>query len=310
MVYSKMNSKSKKRNKPPVLVVTCDAGGAEVIAAYVKKHAHERDFHSYVAGPAVRIFRRLKLPSHLIRDSRSEIARVVRAHAGSQYVLLGLPGWMTSIELRALTEAKEIGLKTIVYFDSWALYREVFGYPKRGWQKNLPDGIWVGDRYAYARVAKEFSHIPVCLVPNEYFKTETSRYRKMKHLRKADSILFTSTVGRDSHELLKHVLQVVARKKKSTCVRVRYHPADDRHRYDTLLHEYRPRVRIEESREKDIIRDLLHARVVVGTETVAMAVSILCGVRTFSLVKKGMHAMLPFKGIERIEMAGEIERLI
>src|SRR3990167_3712864 len=72
MAYSKMNSKSRKKNKPSVLVVTCDAGGAEVIAAYVKKHAHEKNFHSYVAGPAVRIFRRLELPFHLIEDRSEE----------------------------------------------------------------------------------------------------------------------------------------------------------------------------------------------------------------------------------------------
>jgi len=302
MAYSKMNSKSRKKNKPSVLVVTCDAGGAEVIAAYVKKHAHEKNFHSYVAGPAVRIFRRLELPFHLIEDSRRVIARIVREHANSQYVLCGLPGWMTSIELRALKESKQIGLKTIAYVDSWAFYREAFGYPKREWQRNLPDEIWVGDRYALSLVQRDLKR-RARLIPNQYFANIRERYRKRRRaLPPPDRILFLSSVPLRTNSVLSFLLSSLAHTGSRKQVRIRFHPADNRTRYDALIHRYRGKVRVEKSAEEDIANDLGGAALVVGMETVALAAAAQCGIRAVSILPRGGKKVLPFREIARMRL--------
>jgi len=297
-----MNFKPKRKNKPSVLVVACDAGGAEVIAAYVKKHAHEKEFHSYVAGPAVRVFRRLELPCRRIRDSQSEIARVVREHSDAELVLLGLPGWMTSIELRVLTKAKEIGLRTVVYVDSWTLYRESFGYPKRGWRKNLPDELWVGDRYALFFVQRDLKR-RARFVPNQYFANIRERYRKRRRaLPPPDRILFLSSVPLRTNSVLSFLLSSLAHTGSRKQVRIRFHPADNRTRYDALIRRYRGKVRVEKSAEEDIANDLGGAALVVGMETVALAAAAQCGIRAVSILPRGGKKVLPFREIARMRL--------
>lgn len=310
-----MNSKLKKRIGPPVLVIVCDAGGAEVIAAYVKKHAQEWDFHSYVAGPAVRVYRRLGLPFRRVRDSRTMIARIVREHTGARYALLGLPGLLTKIELRSLMEAKRIGLRTIVYVDSWAKYRESFGYPKSGWRNKLPDEIWAGDRYALSIVKRDFKHIAVRFEPNQYFIDIKERYRRLRlSLPSPASVLFVSSVQFRTKRVLSFLLSSLAcaegEKKR---VRIRFHPADDRTRYDALIRQYRGKVHVEKSAERDIVDDLLRATIVVGMETVALAAAVQCGIKTVSLLPPKEKQVLPFREIIRVRLPAtkrDITRLI
>lgn len=300
----------KKTRKKSVIVVVHDAGGAEIIGAYIRAQGKKTDFIAYGAGPAIKIFRRLKIPLKPIGASSKELTALMKQYRDASYALIAAPGWMTRMEINALEAAKRQGLKAVVYMESWVDERKRFGSPEKGWQRRLPDMFWVGDRYALARIKRQFPHTPVRLVPNKYFKTERARYKLLKDTRRADTILFMSTQGGDSHELLERVLKAAVQKKNPPTVRVRYHPADDRHRYDALIREYRSRVDIEESREKDIVRDLVRARIVVGSETVAMAVSTLCGIKTINLLKPGHRPMLPFEKIVHIKAVGDIARLI
>lgn len=303
-----MNSKLTKN--PKILVVVHDAGGAEVIGAYIRAHRKESHFIAYGAGPAVRVFKRLKIPLCAIEDSIASIAKAVGRHHDVAYALMAAPGWMTKIELRALEEAKKAGLKTVVYMESWEDERKRFGFPRVGWHKRLPDMFWAGDKYARSSLIKQLPHVPVRLVPNQYFRDEVARYKALKGSNKPDAILFTSTTGGDSHELLENILFAASRNNTVRRVRIRYHPGDNRNSYEALIRKFKDSVCIEESRENDLAKDLLKARTVIGTETVAMVVGVLCGIRTISLVKKDRKPMLPFPRIKRIHSAEEVERLI
>lgn len=289
-----------KKHRPEVIVFVHDAGGAEVVGAYIRRNRAQFSFHCYGAGPALRVFRRLGVPLRKVSDDRKELSAVIRRHPKAAYALCGAPGWMTKTEFNALQEAKHAGLKTVVYMDSWIDDRLRFGYPARGWQRHLPDVFWAGDHYARAGLRRRFPRVPVRYVPNQYFANEVVRYRAHKRAsRAADTVLFMSTIGGPSHELLEAILAVLARERRRTCVRIRFHPADDRSRYDALTVQFKDLVRIELSREKDIVKDLLRARIVVGSETVAMAVSVLCGIRTISFCAPGTRAVLPFNAIRR-----------
>jgi len=290
-----MNSGANGKNKS-VFVVACDAGGAEVIGAYVKKNRHRARFHSYVAGPAVRIFKKLGLPFQIIGDSKKEIASVVLNHAGSKYALIGLPGLLTDIERTALQESKKAGLKTVVYFDSWALYKESFGYPKRGWQKSLPEEMWAGDRYALSIIKRDFKR-SARFVPNQYLANIRIQYRnKSRYQRKPNRILFLSSVQKKTEKVLSFLLSFLSDGENFPVLRIRFHPADDRSRYDELIKKYRKIIKVEKS-NSDLVNDLLCAKVVIGMETAALVASVQCGIKTISLLPKGERRVLPFRGI-------------
>src|SRR6516164_11654529 len=111
------------KNRKQVLVIAHDAGGTEVIVGYIKTHTTQYDFRSYIAGPAVSIFRREHLPFRTITHGPKQIGSIVARHRDAAFALLGT-GWMTRIEADALAKAKQTGLQAVVYLESWSDYRK------------------------------------------------------------------------------------------------------------------------------------------------------------------------------------------
>jgi hypothetical protein len=221
-------------------------------------------------------------------------------------------GWMTSIESDALHVVKQLGMKHAVYLESWVNYRERFGYPESKWRTNLPDLIWVGDTEALSLAQKYFPKTRVQYKPNRYFTKSIARYReeKAKLTSRPEAILFLSNVAPESTDALKKLLDFLVVSSKPKSLLIRLHPADPKDRYHELLAAYKKKIRIKVSREKDIVRNLIAARLVIGTETVALVVSFLCGVRTVSLISKGKRPQLPFAGILKVQNIERISDLI
>ena len=69
-------------------------------------------------------------------------------------------------------------------------------------------------------------------------------------------------------------------------------------------------IKIKKTKEKDIVRDLLSARRVIGTETVAMIAPILVGIKTISIITRKRKSELPFKKIVRVRNVAEAIDLI
>ncbi len=279
------------RNKKDVIVVVHDAGGAELVGAYIRKNQGRCNWYIYGAGPARKIFRRLRLPLRSVADDPAQIAAIMKTHRDAAFALIAAPGWMSKIEIRALASANKAGIRTVVYKDSWVDERRRF-------KKTLPKEFWVGDQYALHDIREQFPHIPAMLVTNEYIAGDVRRYRSLrKALPKKRTILFLSDVRPESQTLLQALLVVMAATEHPPHLLVRFHPADVRTRYDGLIRTYDRSVHIHRSREKDVVRDLVRAHVVVGAETAALALAVSCGIPTVSLVQKKKRAMLPFKEI-------------
>ncbi len=298
---------SQKKQKPEVLVVAYEAGGSEVIAAYIKKHKDQKIFHIYAGGPAARIFRREHLHPKRIEDTQESVVGIVERHRNVEFVLTGT-GVETKIEFRAIKESKRRGLKTFAYLDSWVNYRERFRYPHKKWKEDLPDELWVGDKYALLLARRLFhSSMRIRYVKNEYFGGIVERFNKsVSQFDTAKQLLFLSlglTPG--VQEIFGELLYHLSRTKNPPTVRVRFHPFDQRDRYDKLIKQYRGKVRVIKSKEKDIVSDLLYARVVVGTETVAMVAAVLAGRRTISIRTPGKKPELPFPKIIHVHSAKE-----
>lgn len=299
-----------KKRKEDILVIAHDAGGAEIIAGYVKKYADAKNFHAYVAGPALRVFQREGIPFHKISSDDKAVVGIVKKNKDAACAILGT-GWMTTIERDALSEAKELGIKTVVYLDSWFDYRIRFGFPGVGWQKNLPDEIWTGDRHAKLLAERYFRKTVIRLKKNQYFQNIIQRFRELRHgAKKPSGILFLSDALPGVEAILEDFLALLSKIASPPSLCIRLHPADDRTRYNGIIARYKKFVHIKKSRQGDILRDLLAARVVVGTETVAMVVSVLVGKKTMNISPRRQKSNLPFLGIIRPTTVLEAVELI
>lgn len=271
-------------------VLVHDAGGAEIVAAYIGAHAHAGRFAVYAAGPALKILEREGVEAKKI--DRADLKEVISSYRGGS-ALFGTSD-SRSLEFAALKLAKEFGLRTAGYLDSWQRYRERFGYPARSWEKNLPDEIWAGDATAYILAKEIFPHSTIRSKPNRYFKNIRARVRKIR--RHDDAVLFLSDAGKVSCTLLKTILDAFVVMPNAPRMIIRLHPRDDRKKFKSLLRSYR-NIRATLSAEEDIAIDIAQAHVAIGGETTALAVAALCGVPTICLWPK--RVPLPFKGMAR-----------
>ncbi len=303
-----MNSGLKK--KPKVLVVAHDAGGAELIAAYVRAHKRQSNYHIFAAGPATRVFLRNGLTASPAPRTSNEVSALIEKNKDAAFALLG-SGWMTHIEWDALLQANKAGVHTIVYLDSWINFREVFGYPKKGWRKNIPDELWVADKAAFTLAKRFFPNTPVRLVKNQYFVDVIARYKVQSRTNAYPrSILFMSAAGRLSERIFGNFIADLSRRGFAGTVRVRLHPADDRICYEKIIRKKGGQLKIELSRERDIVRDLLRARIVVGPETVALVPAVMVGIRTIRIVPTREKPFLPFPSITLVKSPQSAANLI
>lgn len=297
---------SLRPKKSPLFVFAHDAGGAEILAAYVRANAQTRRFHVYAAEPALAIFRREGVTVKKLMHAN--LKKIVAACRGKS-ALLGT-GHPKSLERAVLRELKRRGIQTASYIDSWTNYRERFGYPRAGWKKNLPDEIWAGDLPALTMAKRYFAHMCTRLVPNQYFAAITSRYRsRARTAHRPRGILYMSAAARLSEKLLSDFLAECSRLKIKSLIRVRMHPENQRARYERIIRRIRD-VRTELSSEKDIVNDLLRAGVVVGPETNALVAALLTGLKTIRIVPKGKKHFLPFRKIIRVSDARSAARRI
>jgi hypothetical protein len=98
------------------------------------------------------------------------------------------------------------------------------------------------------------------------------------------------------------LLEILARSEVPATVRIRLHPSDDPHRYDAIIARYRSTgaISIVLSKGREIVSDLLSASMVVGEETVALAVSARCGIPTACILEPKARSSMP-KQILRIK---------
>lgn len=315
------------RPKHKILVVVHDAGGADIIGAYVKKNRLQCCFVCYVAGPAVRVFRRRKISATAITYNRVAMKRIVREHRDAQMVLTGT-GWMTEMELQCIREAKLQGMKVASYIDTWSDYRERFGYPRRHWEKNLPDEIWAGDASACGIARRVFSRhgVRIRLVPNEVFKEARMMYgRAARHIvKKPAYILFVSepfgasarfmgeTKKRVAMECatLKLLLDYFARAARSEKILIRLHPAESAHKYDALIGVFSDRLDISMSRESDMYKDLARASTVIGMTSMFLVIAALCKKRVVSFFLGDRSRVLSFPGVVNIKKPEVLEKIL
>lgn len=318
----------KQRSK--ILVVSHDAGGAEIISAYVKKNFDAYDFFCVLGGPAVNIFAKKKLKAVVLRGFENCPEKLFDSDCKIDLLLASI-GWSSDLEHIFLREAKKRGIKTIVYLDHWVNYRERFGYPHEGWENNLTDEIWVGDEYAYKMANLLFAPArkQITLVPNPHFAEIKEDYKKFQtqkvNKKDNDAILFLSEpIGEavnifgdkdnlkyDEYDISDKLLGYLAAKQKKRKIIFRLHPSEKNDKYDGILNKYKDKVNICKSANKDLFADIIKAEFVIGMESAALVTALFCEKKVISfLPNANKECPLPFEQIIRIKNMEELDKII
>lgn len=297
------------------VVAVNDAGAGEILAAYIKADKKSTNFFPYVAGPAGRIFKREDIKAEKAPEDAAAIKDVLEKHLDTDFVLTGT-GWMTNVESFFVSEAKKLGLKTVVYLDHWVNYRERFGYPSRNWKNNLPDEIWAGDKKALL-LAKKFFGVPVKFVPNQYFlsvKKECCALEK-NLVSRGKNLLYICEPVRDKRlytefSLLRKIFEYLVKVKFNGKVILRQHPSEE-DKYREIINSFKGRLDIAVSRGRTLANDLAEAKTVIGMESMALVLGVICGKKVVSIMPdKKRKCSLLFPKIKKIKDIKKLSRAL
>ena len=312
----------KSNRKKPVLVVCHDAGGAELVAAYVKAHQSKEHFDCYGAGPAIHIFRRRNITMHKL-DTRGDLQNFLKRHTQIRYLLLST-SWSQRLDNHLIKLARAMNIKTVVFIDHWVYYRERFGYPRPTWKENLPDEIWVSDSYALDLARKAFpKKVLIRKKTNFYFKEIRSECSQQKaSTNQKGNILFLSEPIKASmnsfgdendfqfneFEVFETLVAKLAKNHFDKSLTVRLHPAEKKTKYDRYIKKFQHLLHIKKSRNSNIISDLAQSELVVGIDTVALVIALLCRKKVISYFPDPVHhGTLPHTGIINLSKKHELD---
>lgn len=310
-----------------ILAVAHDAGGAEVISAYLKANPEHDTFFCIAEGPAKRIFEKKGLDTQCAARGDASLAQSLDQFTRIDLMLTGA-SWASDIEFRFLQAAKEKKIKTAVYLDHWVNYRERFGSPQEGWQNRLPDELWAGDAYAVQIAREQFPDMPIVFVPNRYFeeiKKEYAAFALKFHNNQAPAILFMSEPVREAvnvfgdrtryeqteYEIADALLAFFKEKHPSYRIIIRLHPSEKKDKYKQILATYADTLKITPSEQDNIYADIAASSYVIGMDSMALVVAYMCGKKVISYMSdRHMSCSLPFKEIVKIKDIGVLSEII
>jgi len=305
-------------------VVAHDAGGAEVLSAYMKKQGIKKAAY-YLRGSAADIFKEKGLiSSSYVFDP---------AWDDRTGYLFASMSWKDDIALRMTREAKRRGIPAELILDSWYDYSRRFGAPGRSWKDNLPDRLTVCDDVAegIARRQRLDSYCSINKIANPYLEEILTAYVLNGHRKKArdNYLLFLSSPISEARahrlnelsgtklsgmDLIKDVLAVC--NKKGITVKVRLHPSEK----SACIDPYAGLGAGIESADikNSLLDDLSGAKYVVGFCSMALVVAALLGKTAVSFAKGDLadvfrweeYGVYKYYGIKNCKSRDSLSRIL
>jgi len=273
-----------------VLIVSHDAGGANLLAHWCKKWRTRVKFIYKVAGPAVKIFNSLNLVKKCLEQFPDPV--LVDAVVTST-------GWQSNIEYEAIQWARQHDIQSASYLDHWVNYQDRF---IRGGNTIYPDEIWVGDQDALSLAKELFSlkDIKFRFMRNQYFCELKQQVESQ--VSKADSILICLEPIRNGisySEVYPSLVQYLSSSKyQKNSVVIRNHPSGTDTGLELLKELLMPKFNVIISQQA-LWQDLTCACAVVGYQSSVLAYACYLKITAISYfpVDK-LEPILPHKDIE------------
>lgn len=295
-------------------IVSHDAGGAEIISAWIKRNTQHR-YDYLLAGPAVNIFNR-KLNLNVKSKNAESFLEMIQQH---QYdFLLTGTSWDSRLELDCLSIAKQHGLQSISFLDHWSEYDSRF---KLSDGDVYPNEIWVADDYACALAKKLFGEISIQTIGNPYLDEIKIEYdalsaQKRKKPKKYNIVFLSEPISALAKKLYNdenyyeanesdclNRFIAIAKEKFSFPVdlTIRPHPSENKQKYIPFLEQSSENFTIGLSSNANLLQDLIGADWVVGFDSMALVIALRCEKRVSScLPKKSTFRTLPFDEIDYV----------
>ena len=290
-----------------VLVVSQDAGGAEIVSSWVRQNS-ENDYNFLLDGPAKKIFQ--KKLGDIQNNANAGFKQLVEI---VDFVLTGTSD-SSDLEKEAILQAKKHSTDSAAFLDYWYGFRKRF---EINGQLTLPDEIWVGDNYAYDLAKQELPEAVVVLKNNPYLDDilkEKQVLEKRKKLRneilhilylcqpykqeirneKGEQKIITDNLALHYFfEILTRNIPIQAE------VRLRLHPLESSGKYRELISLFSKEIKISESSGRRLAEDLVWSDVAVGMHAQALAVAVSFGKKVYHCIPNGGHqCVLPHKEIQ------------
>lgn len=294
-----MITKNKK-----ITLVSHDAGGAEILSSYVREN--NLDCYFVLEGPARHIFER--------KLGEIETVSLSQIIENSDELLCGT-SWQSDLEWQAIGLAKEIGIPSTVYLDHWVNYSERF---IRNNIEHLPDKIVVGDAEAMKLAKLHFPSIPIVFIQNPYLieiqkELDDIKKHKIEKNKNGKYVLFvcedisthsllkygkSDYLGYTEFDAIKYFLDNYNLISEDIVkVLFRPHPSESKKKYNNIINKYSKIASLSDG--KSLLEEIVESDLVVGCESMAMVVGLLCDKRVISCIPPaGKRMSLPFENIE------------
>jgi hypothetical protein len=275
-----------------VLAVCHDAGGAELVAAWLRRQ--DARVALVLDGPARAVVERVLGPGLDVRDPFPDFT-------GFDLVLCGSSG-EADLERRAVEAARGAGVRCAVYLDHWVNYALRFGAV-------LPDEVWVTDEHAARLAAEALPGVDVRIQGNPYVEDAAAEVAAIASGGDARSggerVLYVTEPTPTAPAALAGYLELLAQAPPAA-LRLRRHPAEPPHKYRGELAAFAGRLPLSDSPGGTLAEDIAWADTVVGCDTMAMVVALYAGRRVIAVEAPGARPLsLPFPEIERVSVQDE-----
>lgn len=279
-------------NLKTVLIVSHDAGGANILALWCRQWKQKLNFVFKLSGPAVTIFNN-EIPDLVNISTYPE--------TGSIQGVITSTGWQSNAEFEAIEWAKVHHIPVASYIDHWVNFKTRF---ERRNLFVLPDEIWVADQEAMNIATKEFSNFTVSFryIKNRYF-TRLKRAVSRSDIT-SDSLLICLEPIRDNitfDDVYSNLANYLAGSiYKNMKLVIRDHPSSVDTGLTILLDKLKKDFNITIS-NNELSRDLSRAAAVVAYQSSVLIYASYLGIEAISFfpVKK-MEPILPHKVIQYI----------
>ena len=303
-------------------VVAHDAGGAEVLSAYLVVHPIN-NVKYFLNGPSVKIFQKQGLIDNEYVYEDFEYKDI-------DCFIISM-SWGNNSTFEVLKRSKFLGIKTLLILDSWYDYSQRFGYPDAGWTSFLPSEIIVVDSIAESIVYKQGldQYCKIKKINNYHIEDLKNQYQDLNiDESRCFEILFllapieeakSSKLKEFEHinttmiEILKDVASVC--NKNNITLRVRMHPSQNK---ESLIKSYDLiSLGLVISENASLIEDLRFAKHVIGFDSLALIQSSFLGKKSISFHKNdlndlfgwseyGVYSYFKIKKVDNLRMLEKI----
>lgn len=293
------------------LIVSHDAGGAQVLCAWVKAHT-EHHYEFLLEGPAIGVFNN-NLGS--IDNHKRKILDTIKDFSFD--VILTGTSWESNLEKQTILACTQQGQKVITHLDHWQEYVSKLTLDGA---RLYPNEFWASDQYAYQRAKNEFQSSKVLLVENLYFKSIVERIKQYENKfspSKKKKLLYvtepTSAAGlkrcqnaeyygyTEFSALTAYLDYIHKYQDNIEEFRLRLHPAENSNKYNHIIKNSTVPIKIVSSDSSSLEIDIAWSDIVIGCETTALAIAALANKTVFTSVPATKTKIaVPFKNIKRI----------